>query len=124
MLDAQKRSALFGETNLADGVPEALLSAPGAGPVVLEGMLLLDRSFLGGEIPARPEGDLVETLRLYDALEEQWCPQPLEIKRYEDVDVVEIEGKPVWIGAVDTSMDATGTVEGCANSIWRWRHFA
>ena len=124
MLDAQKRSALFGETSLADGIPEAFLPAPSADPVVLEGILLLDRSFLGDEITEFPEDDLIETLRLYDALEEQWCPQHMEIKRYENADVVEIEGKPVWIGAVDTRMDAAGTVEGCANSIWRWRHFA
>ena len=124
MLDAQKRSALFGETNLADGIPEAFLPTPSAGPVVLEGMLLLDRSFLGDEISEYPEGDLVETLRLYDALEERWCPQPIEIKRYEYSDVVEIDGKPIWIGVVGTHMDAVGAVEGCANSIWRWQHFA
>ena len=124
MLDAQKRSALFGETSLADGIPEGFLPAPSVGPVALEGMLLLSRSFLGDEISERPEGDLIETLRLHDALEERWCPQPIEIKRYENADVVEIEGKPVWIGAMDTRMDAAGAVEGCANSIWRWRHFA
>lgn len=124
MLDAQKRSALFGETSLADGIPEAFLPAPEVGPVVFEGMLLLDRSFLGDEISERPEGDPVETLRLYDVLAERWCPQDIEIKRYENADVVEVEGKPVWIGAMDTRMDAAGTVEGCANSIWRWRHFA
>ncbi|WP_418240671.1 hypothetical protein [Ellagibacter isourolithinifaciens] len=123
MLDMQKRSALFGETSLADGIPEAFLPTPDVGPIVFEGMLLLDRSFLGDEIFECPEGDLVETLRLYDVLEERWCPQPIEIKRYEYADVVEIEGKPVWIGSVDTRMDAVGTVEECANSFWRWRHF-
>ena len=123
MLDVQKRSALFGETSLADGIPEAFLLVPSVGPIVLEGMLLLDRSFLGDEISGYPEDDLIETLRLYDVLEERWCPQPIEIKRYEYADVVEIEGKPVWIGAVDTRMDAVGTVEGCANSFWRWRYF-
>lgn len=98
--------AAFGDTDRADSVPDRF--APSAGPVYLEGRLVLSLSFRGElstEQLAEGAGDLVERYRLWDDLAEAWYGDALEVLRFELGDVVVRRGTglPVlWEGAVDT----------------------
>ena len=97
--------AAFGDTNRAGSVPDPL--APSAGPVYLEGRLVLSLSFQGDFACAWAEdaGELVERCRLWDDLADAWYDDGLEVLRFERADVVVRDGvgsSVLWAGAVDT----------------------
>jgi hypothetical protein len=90
------------------------------GPVYLEGRMVLSLSFvadggnpsvasaaLEGSQAALQEAPL-EVYRLWDDASQSWYANPLELRRYESIDVVLVadasgEAKqPVWQGSVDT----------------------
>ncbi|MGI6220512.1 MAG: hypothetical protein ACOYIP_01365 [Coriobacteriales bacterium] len=147
-------NALFGNTDYADGVPDARSTdhagddegnlpednppaksrtcrpleslaeglSPAAGPVYLEGRLVLSLSFqpLDGQIEWLGElarhlaecnasrswmGDPLERFRIWDDSTGAWFTGGPTVLRFENADVVkygEDESAPVWIGAVDT----------------------
>ena len=49
--------ALFGDTDIAGGIPHELRPLPSDGPVYFEGQLVLVLSFQGGEDAARDDDD-------------------------------------------------------------------
>ena len=95
-----------GNADRADGAPS--LSAPSAGPVYLEGRLVLSLSFKGEpdgvELPGET-GGFLERYRLWDDLAGEWHNDDLEVLRFERVDIVVrkgLEPSVLWGGAVDT----------------------
>ena len=97
--------AMFGDTDRAGGVPDCI--APSAGPVYLEGRLVLSLSFRGGpkDMQAKDAGELIERYRLWDDLAGAWHDCDLEVLRFEQADVVVRAGLDpaiLWSGALDT----------------------
>ena len=95
-----------GDADRADGAPS--LPAPSAGPVYLEGRLVLSLSFKGEpdgvELPGET-GGFLERYRLWDDLAGEWHNDDLEVLRFERVDIVVrkgLEPSVLWEGAVDT----------------------
>ena len=95
-----------GDADRADGAPS--LPAPSAGPVYLEGRLVLSLSFKGEpdgvELPGET-GGFLERYRLWDDLAGEWHNDDLEVLRFEQVDAVvrPSSGSSVlWKGTRDT----------------------
>ena len=95
-----------GDADRADGAPS--LPAPSAGPVYLEGRLVLSLSFKGEpdgvELPGET-GGFLERYRLWDDLAGEWHNDDLEVLRFEQVDAVvrPSSGSSVlWKGTMDT----------------------
>lgn len=120
--------ALFGDTDIAGGIPHELRPLPSDGPVYFEGQLVLVLSFQGGEDAARDDdgaangegiarngdegvalrkGRLLDELSLQDVLTETWFEPSPRILRYEGYDVVLIDEVPVFCGIVDNARDVT-----------------
>ena len=94
------------DADRADGAPS--LPAPSAGPVYLEGRLVLSLSFKGDpdgmDLPEESDGPL-ERYRLWDDLAGEWHDGDLEVLRFEQVDAVvrPSSGSSVlWKGTMDT----------------------
>lgn len=94
------------DADRADGAPS--LPAPSAGPVYLEGRLVLSLSFKGEpdgvELPGET-GGFLERYRLWDDLAGEWHNDDLEVLRFEQVDDVvrPSSGSSVlWKGTMDT----------------------
>lgn len=120
--------ALFGDTDIAGGIPHELRPLPSDGPVYFEGQLVLVLSFQGGDDAARDgdgaangegiarngdegaslrKGRLLDELSLRDVLTETWFEPSPRILRYEGYDVVLIDEVPVFCGIVDNARDVT-----------------
>ena len=125
-------NAAFGGMDRADGIQDWLV--PSAGPVYLEGRLVLSLSFQGGAVDAQsiePADGPLERYRLWDDLAEEWYHGDLEVLRCEQVDVV-MRGNPepvvLWRGAIDTrarvvlvpDLDESGMVDNETCDL-RWR---
>ena len=82
-------NAAFGGMDRADGIQDWLV--PSAGPVYLEGRLVLSLSFKGEpdgvELPGET-GGFLERYRLWDDLAGEWHNDDLEVLRFEQVDAV------------------------------------
>lgn len=82
--------------------------APSAGPVYLEGRLVLSLSFQGEQPNLEPiENDevVLENYRLWDDLSNSWHEHNLAVLRFEHADVVmrlDPSPKAIWAGALDT----------------------
>ena len=99
---------LFGDTDIAGGIPLELRPSPSAGPVYFEGQLVLALSFQGdGNDVVAAEGKPLAELQLWDDLSDTWFAPSPTIFRYEGYDVVFIDGTPVYRGIVDTTADIT-----------------
>lgn len=135
----QQHHVLFGSTSFADGIPQAYLPEASCGPVFFEGFLVLDMSFQKPQQNTRMVPDCqeprmplaspfakqeyVETLRLFDTQTGRLHPFPLEVRRFEYVDLVLFDDAVVWKGALDTSKPAVSSItEPCATFL-SWKHF-
>ena len=105
---------LFGDTDIAGGIPHEYRPSPSNGPVYFERQLVLALSFQGGEDSACDSEDTayagnepLDELRLWDVLSDVWFTPSPTILRYEDYDAVIVDGAPIYHGAVDTTCDVT-----------------
>ena len=102
-------NALFGDTDIAGGIPDAFRPQASSGPVFFEGKLIVALSFQDAQAL---DGDLSggETLQgimqLWDCLGEAWLDDGPMLMRYDCHDVVLVDGAPVWRGILDTRYDA------------------
>lgn len=100
--------ALFGDTDIAGGIPHEHRPSPSNGPVYFEGQLVLALSFQGDEFTeCTGDGEAIDELRLWDVLSDSWFgPSPV-ILRYGTCDLVLADGKPVFRGVVKSEEDVT-----------------
>ena len=110
---------LFGDTDIAGGIPSELRPSPSAGPVYFEGQLVLALSFQSSEDGSCNAVDTVrvngvgikgkplDELCLWDALSDTWFTPSPSLQRYAGCDVVVVDGTAVYRGIVDTACDVT-----------------
>ena len=128
---------LFGDTDIAGGIPEAFRPSPSPGPVYFEGWLILALSFQAPQgsqdsqetiqVPLEEERPR-SILQLWDCLSSSWIEDGPILWRYDTHDVVFVDGRPVWSGTLDTGKDVNlvpGWSSECArinNQVYlRWR---
>ena len=114
-------SALFGDTDIAGGIPDAFRPQASSGPVYFEGKLIVALSFQGADplpdsaaaIKGMTGGNSEDTpeqlqgvWQLWDCLSDSWLDDGPLLMRFETYDVVLMEGVPIWRGIVETRYDA------------------
>lgn len=119
---------LFGDTDIAGGIPNEFRPSRSDGPVYFEGELVLSLSFQGSGLagtgaetatannpagaktptPATPaDTNQVDSLELWDCLTDTWFEHGPVIERYDGCDMVLVDGTPVYRGIVDSARDVT-----------------